>query len=298
MSHDHIRKPEGFVEEKLYVLPEYWMKELEQEELTSSLFITDIGYFPNAQYHYRERPEGSPSHIFIFCEAGEGWVELNHGERMNLQQGDMMIIPPETAHRYGAMQENPWSIYWFHFKGSHANRLVQLFGLSNAPLSLSPSGKARLIEWFVPAFEMLAERTYALTTHVHVAQTVRQLLSGIGLNAGKSAQEKKRETYLEQATQYMNGHMNGSISLIELANHVGVSKQHLIYLFNAETGIAPIEYFLRLKIQRAGHLLDLTELSIKEVSSAVGIHDPYYFSRLFKKISGVSPSSYRKIPKG
>ena len=298
MSPDNFRKPEGFVEEKLYVLPEYWMKELEQEELTSSLFITDIGYFPNAEYHYRERMEGSSSHIFIFCEAGEGWIELNHGERMNLQQGDMMIIPPEIAHRYGAMQERPWSIYWFHFKGSHANRLVKLFGLSNAPRSLSPSGKARLIEWFVPAFEMLAERTYSMTTHVHVAQTTRQLLSGIGLNAGKSAHEKKRETYLEQAIQYMNKHMNASISLIELANHVGVSKQHLIYLFNSETGVSPIEYFLRLKIQRAGHLLDLTELSIKEFSSAVGINDPYYFSRLFKKISGYSPSSYRKIPKG
>lgn len=298
MSHDDIRKPEGFVEEKLYVLPEYWMKELEQEELTSSLFITDIGYFPNAQYHFRERPDGSPSHIFIFCEAGEGWIELNPGERMILQQGDLMIIPPDIAHRYGAMEERPWSIYWFHFKGSHANRLVKLFGLSNAPLSISPSGKARLMEWFIPAYEMLAERTYALTTHVHVAQTARQLLSGMGLNAGKSAQEKKRETYLEQAIQYMNGHMSASVSLPELANHVGVSKQHLIYLFNAETGVSPIDYFLRLKVQRAGHLLDLTGLSIKEVGSAVGISDPYYFSRLFKKISGFSPSRYRKIPKG
>jgi transcriptional regulator GlxA family with amidase domain len=154
------------------------------------------------------------------------------------------------------------------------------------------------MEWFVPTYEMLAERTYALTTHVHVAQTTRQLLSGIGLNAVKSAQEKKRETYLEQAIQYMNVHMSGSISLTELANHVGVSKQHLIFLFNSETGVTPIEYFLRLKIQRAGHLLDLTEMSIKEVSSTVGISDPYYFSRLFKKISGFSPSSYRKIPKG
>lgn len=106
MSPDHIRKPEGFVEEKLYVLPEYWMRELEQEELTSTLFITDIGYFANAQYHFRERLEGSSSHIFIFCEAGEGWVELNHGERLIMQQGDMVIIPPETAHRYGAMQED------------------------------------------------------------------------------------------------------------------------------------------------------------------------------------------------
>ncbi|WP_341346915.1 helix-turn-helix domain-containing protein [Paenibacillus sp. FSL H3-0469] len=298
MNDSNIRKPEGFEEEKLYVLPEYWMKELEQEELTASLFITDIGYFPNARHHFRERLEGSPSHILILCEAGEGWVELNHGEAMTLQPGDMMIIPPGTPHRYGAMQEKPWSIYWFHFKGSHADRLVKLFGLSGAPFALAPSGKARLIDWFVPAYELLAERTYALATHVHIAQTVRQLLSGIGLSTGKSAQEKKRETYLEQAIQYMNGRLGSTLTLPELAKHAGVSKQHLIYIFNAETGVSPIEYFLRLKIQRAGHLLDLTELSIKEVGSAVGINDPYYFSRLFKRISGFSPSSYRRIPKG
>ena len=298
MNHGHIRKPEGFVEEKLYVLPEYWMKELEQEELTASLFITDIGYFPNARYHFRERQEGSPSHILILCEAGEGWVELNYGERMIMQPGDMVIIPPGTPHRYGAMQEKPWSIYWFHFKGSHADRLVKLFGLSGVPLALSPSGKARLIDWFVPAYELLAERTYALATHVHIAQTVRQLLSGIGITVSQSAQEKKRGTYLEQAIQYMNGRLGSTLTLPELAQHTGVSKQHLIYIFNTGTGVSPIEYFLRLKIQRAGHLLDLTQLSIKEVGAAVGINDPYYFSRLFKRISGFSPSSYRRIPKG
>ncbi|WP_339316302.1 helix-turn-helix domain-containing protein [Paenibacillus sp. FSL R10-2734] len=298
MTGGNIKKPEGFMKEKLYVLPDYWMKELEQEGLTSSLYITDIGYFPKAEYHFRERPEGSPAHIFIFCEAGEGWVELNQGERMILREGDMIVIPPDTHHRYGAMPENPWSIYWFHFKGEHATRLVHLFGLSATPLTLSPSGIARFIEWFHPAYELLAERTYALTTHVHVAQTARQLLSGIGINSNKSAQEKKRENYLEQAIQYMNQHMGGSIRLTELSRHVGLSQQHLIHLFNLETGVPPIEYFLRLKIQRAGQLLDLTELSIKEISSAVGISDPYYFSRLFKKMSGFSPSHYRNIPKG
>ncbi|MNB84203.1 Arabinose operon regulatory protein [compost metagenome] len=298
MASRRIQKREGFTEEKLYVLPDYWMKELEQEELTSDLYVTDIGYFPTAQYHFRERPGGTPAHIFIFCESGEGWLELRAGERMLLHEGDMVIIPPDTPHQYGATAENPWSIYWFHFKGEHAARLVRLFGLSAAPLALSPSGIARFAEWFHPAYELLAERTYSLTSHVHVAQTTRQLLSGIGLNTSKSAQEKKREQYLEQAIKYMNQHLEESIRLTDLARHVGLSQQHLIHLFNLETGVPPIEYFLRLKIQRAGQLLDLTELSIKEVSSAVGISDPYYFSRLFKKMSGFSPSRYRSIPKG
>ena len=60
----------------------------------------------------------------------------------------------------------------------------------------------------------------------------------------------------------------------------------------------PIEYFLRLKIQKATQLLSLTGLSIKEVAASIGISDPYYFSRLFKKMTGSSPSAYRSIPKG
>jgi AraC-like DNA-binding protein len=72
----------------------------------------------------------------------------------------------------------------------------------------------------------------------------------------------------------------------------------LTYLFKQETGFPPIDYFLRMKIQRAGQLLDLTENSVKEISSSLGIDDPYYFSRLFKKINNCSPTEYRKRKKG
>ena len=74
---DSIQKQVGFEQERLYVLPEYITRELIQSELTQSLFVSDIGYFPHAKYHYRERSEGSDAHIFIYCAAGEGWVELN-----------------------------------------------------------------------------------------------------------------------------------------------------------------------------------------------------------------------------
>lgn len=53
-----------------------------------------------------------------------------------------------------------------------------------------------------------------------------------------------------------------------------------------------------MKMQRAGQLLDLTDWSVKEIAGAVGLSDPYYFSRLFKKMMGCSPTAYRGIPKG
>ena len=71
-----IQKPEGFSEQKLYMMPEYRLKELGEFELTRDLYMSDIGIFPHAQFHYRERPDGCNTHIFIYCTEGEGWIEL------------------------------------------------------------------------------------------------------------------------------------------------------------------------------------------------------------------------------
>ncbi|OPA73956.1 AraC family transcriptional regulator [Paenibacillus selenitireducens] len=292
-----IQKQEGFVKEKLFILPEYMSDELQQGELTRSLYISDIGYFPHAQYHYRERPEGCDSHIVICCAEGEGWIET-HGDRVELMRQHLMVIPAGTPHRYGASSQQPWSIYWFHIQGEHAAALIHLFGMDAGPLQLSISTFTHFTELFNQCYDILSDKSYAISAHVHAAQTMRHLLSSIGMSSSRSGQDQKSERYLEYAIRYMTEHMNETIKLDELAKHIGLSKQHLIYTFNRETGFAPIDYFLRMKMQRAGQMLDLTDLSIKEVAGSIGMTDPYYFSRLFKKITGHSPTDYRNIPKG
>lgn len=298
MEKEPPRKPTGFPMERLFVLPESWVKSLDECELTSSLFVSDIGYFPRAEHHFRERPEGCDSHIFIYCSAGNGWVKLEDKRMLQVKEQQLVVIPAGIAHRYGASLSEPWSIYWFHLKGGQARALIDMYALDQGPLSLPHSSSNRLIEGFDLVYDMLMDQTYNLAAHVHISQTMRHLLSGIGMNVGHTNQDKKRGRYLEQAIQYMNDHLTESIKLPDLAKHTGLSRQHLIHLFNRETGVPPIEYYLRIKMQRAGQILDLTDLSIKEVSDAVGISDPYYFSRLFKKITGYSPTSYRSIPKG
>lgn len=291
-------KKEGFESEKLFVLPEYAAKELAAAELTRGLFISDIGYFPQARHHYRERKEGCDSHIFIYCTDGEGWIEMDDSRTFALSARQLAVIPAGTPHRYGASAPDPWTIYWFHLQGDDAARLIGLYRLDAGPLSLSLSAHGKWLEDFELCYELLTDKTYSVPAQVHAAQSVRQLLSGTGLNAGRSAQDKKRLQYLELAIRYMNERIAGAVQLPDLARHTGLSKQHLIYLFNRETGCPPVEYFLRMKMQRAGQLLDLTAQSVKEVAGAVGMSDPYYFSRLFKKMMGCSPTEYRSIPKG
>lgn len=292
------RKPEGFEEEKLFILPDYMQTELSRSELTRDLFVSDIGFFPHARHHYRERPEGSNSHIFIFCSEGEGWIEFGQQQAITLTPNHLAVIPAHTPHRYGASAHAPWSIYWFHLQGGHAAAFIHMYGMDNGPLHLPIGAMTEYKDVFDKCYYLLSDKTYSLPIHTHVSQSIRQLISSIGISAGGTARDKKREQYLEVAIQYMNDHLEDAIKLPELANHTGLSRQHLILLFNEETGFPPIDYFLRMKIQRAAQLLSLTALSIKEVASSIGMSDPYYFSRLFKKMTGSAPSAYRNVPKG
>jgi transcriptional regulator GlxA family with amidase domain len=175
---------------------------------------------------------------------------------------------------------------------------MRLYGLEEGPLTLTLGAHAMLTDGFEQAYGLLTDKPYSWQARAHVSHTIRHMLSSVGLSAGRSKEDRKRERYLEQAVRYMTDRLADSLTLADLARATGLSKQHLIYLFNRETGRPPVEYYLRLKMQRAGQLLDLTDLSVKEIAGAVGISDPYYFSRLFKRMMGCSPTEYRNIPKG
>ncbi|WP_230986757.1 AraC family transcriptional regulator [Cohnella fermenti] len=292
-----IHKREGFAEEKLIVLPDYAASELSGFELTRGLYVSDIGHFPRARFHYRERPEGCDAHIVIFCTDGEGWVELD-GRSAAVREGHLAIIPSGSPHRYGASERSPWSIYWFHLKGELVAPLLELYGLGGASFAIPIGLQNRFLESFDRCYRLLADKPYSLPAQVHVSQTIGHLLGSIGLGHGGSHRHRKREEELDQAIRYLNEHLDSAVTLAELAAHTGISKQHLIYLFKQETGFPPIDYYLRLKMQKAGQLLSLTGLSVKEIAALVGLGDPYYFSRMFKKMMGVSPTEYRSVPKG
>ncbi|MBW7457261.1 helix-turn-helix domain-containing protein [Paenibacillus sepulcri] len=292
-----LRKADGFEAEKIIVLPPYILKEMVAHPLIRQLYITDIGYFPRARHHYRDRPSGCSMHILIYCAGGEGWIQSGSHKAMRVTEQTLTVIPADTPHSYGADENNPWSIYWFHLMGEDAGAFFSNFSMEAGPLRLGLSHSVKLLDLFGQCYDILSSKPYSMDHQVHVSQTVRYYLSFVGLmKAG--AGEEKSERYIEQAIQYMKEQLESNLSLEELVAHTRISKQHLNHLFKQSTGFAPIDYYLRMKIQRAGQLLDLTDRSIKDIGLSLGFQDPYYFSRLFKKMIGLSPTEYRNKLKG
>jgi len=99
---------------------------------------------------------------------------------------------------------------------------------------------------------------------------------------------------LGQVRDYLDAHLAENISLADLAARCGLSQPHFCRSFKAATGSPPHEFQLRLRVERAKRLLDVSDLSVGEVAAQVGYDDPSYFARLFRKQIGVTPKIYRQ----
>lgn len=103
----------------------------------------------------------------------------------------------------------------------------------------------------------------------------------------------KAET--QKAMEYINSHYNKRIALSAIAENVNLSASYLCRLFKSEIGMSITGYLNQVRMEKAGFLLRTSNVNVymKEISAAVGIEDQLYFSRIFKKYYGMSPSEYR-----
>ena len=99
---------------------------------------------------------------------------------------------------------------------------------------------------------------------------------------------------MDLAAQYFNDNYNSDISIQNYAASRGMSVSWFIRNFKAYTNTTPLQYILSIRIANAQVLLENTTYSVAEIGRILGYENPLYFSRIFKKQSGLSPSEYRK----
>jgi len=117
--------------------------------------------------------------------------------------------------------------------------------------------------------------------------------NGTGANDALDA-DSDNAGRIGRSIAYMVEHLNQPLQVSTLAAQASVSTSHFFALFKRQMGTAPIDFFIRLRMNHARELLDSTRSSIKEIAAAMGYDDPFYFSRVFKSVHQVAPAEYRR----
>lgn len=282
------RQKDGFQGEQSVILPPMVVEMAERDELVSTLFVTDIGYYPNATNHYRERKKAIDQYVLIYCVDGSGWYRLKDKE-YQVAKNQFFILPAGEPHIYGA--NGTWTIYWVHFRGAHAAIFAE--GMQT-PQSINVALNSRIRERINIFEELLStlhagqgieDLRYASSLLHHFLASMRYL--------GQFRRGEGASDAIEAAIHYMQENIENRITLQDVLNYIGYSQSHFSSLFKKKTGESPIAYFNRLKVEYACKLLKETDLKINQICFKIGIEDSFYFSRLFSKTMGMSPSEYR-----
>lgn len=299
MAVTNLQLREGFAGQDMFVIPRPILARARQHPLVRSVYPTDIGWFPNAGHHYRDRPDGAGQYHLMMCIDGHGYVEVN-GQRAHLKENHLLIIPKDMPHTYWAADDDPWSTYWVHFLGDDADYYVDRIPRIGQPVPIEPSAQNEAVRLFRYCLDALDEG-YGLPTLIYAAQSIQHILSLLLYRNQSLPMDQRagpRRSNIESVLEYMQNHLSENLRLQDFARKAGMSVSHFSERFRRQTGQSPMAYFIHLRMRLACRLLDLSSKPVKTVALEIGYRDPYYFSRIFKKSMGISPDRYRDIKKG
>lgn len=271
------------------------------------LYVRTLGFSSIKAHRPYPPAEGHPqSHMFtwskgrrlngyylVFISKGGGVFETELTTSEKVSEGTGFFLFPDIWHRYKPDQDTGWDEYWVGFDGYYARKLMEsgFFSPKNCVLNIGLSQRVQVIFHKMIDAVKKGDEGY----HQFLSSLVLQLLSlTYYASAFGNKDGAENGSYISKAKFIMQESSEIKLNLQQLAESLMVSYAKFRKDFTKVVGISPNQYLLRLRIRKAGELLQSTSLSMSEIATQAGFESVYYFSRYFKKSMGTTPSLYRK----
>lgn len=278
-----------------FFVPHFVVNALASHPLSDDLYIHGVGYYPKARGHQMARGSHE-DHLVLYCGNGKGRVLVGRHEQV-VNKGDLVVLPKGVSHEYKADHRDPWSLYWVHFDGQQSQAFVDHLALPAGTYVVPVGIHPKLLADF-DALLSVRSTGYHMNAFIHASQVLKQCLTYLALLTTSRVRQSGHFLDLQAIQALMEQHLHSELDLDALADQAQLSKFHFSKRYKALTGYSPIQHFIHLKMERACYLLDVSEQSVGDVAQALGYEDSHYFSRLFRKVTGVSPTAYRRLARG
>ena len=287
------------------MLPIKYIAQTERDEQWG-LTVCSVGYQninPNEEYpplthnlEYIFTPEKGRvinEYQILYIAEGRGTFTTASAGKYSISEGDIFLIFPGEWHTYSPDPETGWKEYWIGFKGINIDsRVAAGFFSKHSPIYRIGYNDT-LISLFKEAIQVAKKQE----------KHFQQLLAGIvnymlglafSIDSNKKLKNSINLEFVNRARAFMLENIESNIEIPEVADYLHISYSSFRHIFKQYTGIAPSQYYLNLKIQRAKDMLKSSTASIKEISYILHFDTPEYFTKLFKKKTGLTPSQFRE----
>ncbi|MEG0014357.1 MAG: AraC family transcriptional regulator [Cellulosilyticaceae bacterium] len=195
---------------------------------------------------------------------------------------DMVVYPPHHIHQEYIDMNHTQKCMYIQFDVKSSIELTEPFKIKDT------GGK---LYWLLREIIELSGKKIGCREEELIATYIKAMLINIKLYLSELEGKKDIVT---QAINYIGYNYSEEITVDRLAKIFYVSPSYISRLFHKRLGVSPMNYVAHIRIEAAKKLLCFSAESINEVSTRIGIEDPKYFSRLFKKITDYTPSEFRK----
>ena len=230
---------------------------------------------------------------FILITEGKGVFESKSAGIQNVQSGDGFMLFPGEWHRYKPVKETGWTENWIGFSGQITESIMQdLFFNKEKPV-FQNCASILVLNLFKSLFQLIAEEPFGY--HRTASGVCIQLIAEICNIQKDSETSQQTNSLISKAKYLMHKKIDENIDFHTFCKNNSISYSKFRTDFKHQTGFAPLQYFLLLKIEKAKDHLKHTDMKAKQIAFMLGFKSENYFGRIFKIKTGYTPQQFRKI---
>ena len=247
---------------------------------------------PNQYYFDWNRGRTLDEFQLVYIANGQGVFESELISPTLVEGGTAFLLYPGIWHRFKPSYDTGWEEFWVGFRGHYAEYLMRQACFDAEQPLMRIGLRAELLNVFTRLTDTLKYEGIAYQ-QIATCQVI-QLLGLVYTSAlMDDTTRTKREQIVHQVRYQVQGNWNKDIDFEKLAQEKNVSYVWLRKAFKEVMGVAPGQYHLNLKIEKATQMLQETSLSVSEIAYQTGFESLFYFSRVFKKKTDHSPTEFR-----
>lgn len=257
-----------------------------KEDASLPLFVNCCGYqhFMTKDFSI-QRPTGRFDYQILYIHKGCGHFFLNNRWEI-ISAGNVVVYLPSEPQIYTYYAKDKPEIYWIHLAGNHCQELLEQYHIHNCYIGIHRT-LAQLFDEII--LELQVHKPFFQDITLAALYKMLPLIERFHLsqNSTPDSSAMIERLIVELNKSYMN-----PWDIATMAEFCHLSPDYFSHQFKDTLGISPVLYLSNLRIEKAKEFLLTESLSISEVAALVGYKDPLYFSKVFKKATGISPKKF------